>query len=431
MKWLAIALVGCSMALAPHASAELDASTVDAGSLADVDALRTRLDELGKRGTEEGIAAALADARKASPTKYWADDFDLLAALQATHPNPTADDVIAIEIEAIFSKLQAIATTPAITAMIDHAGIHRSQFRFDVARRVRTTGDRALPALILAKGGPVWENKKWAATQLEAMGKRVAGDAVQTKSDDVLVQVLTAFGTVHDRDALPVTLAFTSSERKVVREAARASVLAYDKDARPNLAEVYGNLVGHPPAADVPASKIAADLFALQDKQRLADLYAIVDLGLKAQAGGDNAGAVEQFDRALAREPSLDRKKEMVPAFVARGDSLAETDPMAARRAYEEALALDPDTPRKGQILGALALLDAEALQKRGIDDRASWERVLESDPGNAKANAAIERLNAAHADRSSRANEYEVGAAGALVLICALVMFGLRGRRA
>jgi tetratricopeptide (TPR) repeat protein len=216
-----------------------------------------------------------------------------------------------------------------------------------------------------------------------------------------------------------------------VREAARASVLSYDKDARPNLAEVYGNLVGHPVAADVPAAKIAVDLFALQDKQRLADLYAIVDLGLKEQASGDNAHAVEQFDRALAREPSLDRKKEMVPAFVARGDSLAETDPTAARRAYEEALALDPDTPRKGQIMGALALLDAEALEKRGIDDRASWERVLESDPGNAKANAAIERLNAAHADRSSRANEYEYGAAGALALICLLVLFGLRGKRA
>jgi len=226
-------------------------------------------------------------------------------------------------------------------------------------------------------------------------------------------------------------LAFTSSERKRVRDAARASVLAYDKDARPNRVEVYGNLMGHPPASDVPAPKIAGDLFALQDKQRLADLYAIVDLGLKAQSAGDNAGAVEQFDRALAREPSLDRKKEMVPAFVARGDALSDTDPAAARQAYEEALALDPETARKGQIMGALALLDAEALRKRGIDDRASWERVLDSDPGNAKANAELERLNAAHVDRANRANTYWYGAVGVLALVCLLVLFGLRTRRA
>ncbi len=424
MKWLAVAIVCCSIVLGRDARAQ------DAG-LADVTALVVALDDLSKRGTEDGIAAALSDARKANPSKYWADDFDLLAALIATHPSPADDAKVAIDIEAAFSALADIATTKAITAMIEHAGIHRSQFRFDVSRRVRETADRALPALILAKGGSSFENRKWASAQLEAMGKRVAPDAVQTKSEDVLVEVLTAFGTVRDRDALPVTLAFTSSERKRVREAARASVLAYGKDARPNLVEVYGNLLGHPPAADVPAGAIAAELFALADKQRLADLDAIVDLGLKEQSSGDNAGAVEQFDRALAREPSLDRKREMVPAFVARGDSLAETDPLAARQAYQEALALDPETARKGQIQGALALLDAEALRAKGIDDRASWEHVLDLDPGNAKANAELERLNAAHADRASRANQYTYAGAGILAVLCLLVLFGLRGKRA
>lgn len=425
MKWLATAIVCCCAIVLGR-----DARAQDAGP-AEVTALAAKLDDLSRRGTEAGIASALSDARKANPSKYWADDFDLLAALVSTHPGPTDDAKVAIDIESAFSALAGIATTPAIGAMIEHAGMHRSQFRFDVSRRVRGTGDRALPALILAKGGSSWENRKWATAQLEAMGKRVAPDAVQTKSDDVLVEVLTAFGTVRDRDALPVTLAFTSSERKRVREAARASVLAYDKDARPNLVEVYGNVVGHPPAPEVPAAKIAAELFALQDKQRLADLDAIVDLGLREQAAGDNTGAVQQFDRALAREPSLERKKEMVPAFVARGDSLAEADPLTARQAYEEALALDPGTARKGQIQGALALLDAEVLHAKGIDDSASWERVLELDPGNAKANAMLERLNAARADRASRANEYAYAGVGILIVLCLLVLFGLRGKPA
>lgn len=416
------------------ATVESTGNPDDLGALADADvpALRAKLDELGKRGSEEGISSALGAARKANPSKYWADDFDLMAALVAARPSPMTDDfAIAIDIEAIFAALERIASTPALTAMIEQSGIHRAQFRFDVARRVRATGDRALPALILAKGGSSPQLRGWAGAQLEAMGKRVPGDAVQTKSDDVLVEVLTAFGTVHDRDALPVTLAFTSSERKRIRDAARASVLTYDKDALPKLLEVYTSLAGHPPLGEVTAAKVAADLFALQDKQRMADLDALVDLGLQKQAAGDNAGAVEQFDRALAREPSLDRRKEMVPAFVARGDSLADSDPIAARQAYEEALTLDPETPRKGIVRGAIALLDAEALRAKGIDDRASWERVLESDPGNAKAREALERMDAAKTERQSRANEWAWGAAAALALICFLVLFGLRNRRA
>jgi len=119
------------------------------------------------------------------------------------------------------------------------------------------------------------------------------------------------------------------------------------------------------------------------------------------------------------------------PAFVARGDSLAEADPLTARQAYEEALALDPETARKGQIQGALALLDAEVLHAKGIDDSASWERVLELDPGNAKANAVLERLNAARADRASRANEYAYAGVGILIVLCLLVLFGLRGKPA
>lgn len=400
-------------------------------SSADVPSIAARLGELAKLGSDEGVLRSFNAVRAASGAKFWGDDFDMLGATLAARPSPMTDDFrFLAESEALLSALGRVDTTVAAQAMIDASGAHRGVLRFDVGRRVRKMGDRALPALIRARNAPSFELRKWAGTELEAMGKRVAGDAVQTKDDDVLIDVLTAFGETHDKDALAVVMAFTTSERKRIRDAARAAMLDYGEDALPKLREVYTNLAARPFDPARSAKDVASDVFALEDTQRSADLDALVDLGKRRLEEGDADGAIEQFEKALAREPALSRKKEMVPAFATRGAALEDSDPEAARAAYREALALDPDTPRKSQIEGALAYLDAKDLAARGIDEHAAYERVLSIDPGNAKARAALDAYAMRREAREAQARRYEYVAVGAFSALALAILLGLRNKK-
>ncbi|WP_336139508.1 HEAT repeat domain-containing protein, partial [Klebsiella pneumoniae] len=82
----------------------------------------------------------------------------------------------------------------------------------------------SIPALVETRKDSSSELRHWAYAQLEAMGKRIPGDAVQTKDNQVLADVLHAFGAIHDLDAVPVILSFVSSDRVQVRTAAREAL---------------------------------------------------------------------------------------------------------------------------------------------------------------------------------------------------------------
>src|SRR5580698_7932327 len=67
-------------------------------------------------------------------------------------------------------------------------------FRPEISRQLQKLGDRATAALILAAHDPARDVSRWATGELEVLGKKVPGDAVQTKNNDVLADVLEAYG---------------------------------------------------------------------------------------------------------------------------------------------------------------------------------------------------------------------------------------------
>ena len=74
---------------------------------------------------------------------------------------------------------------------------------------------------MLKSRAPAPAGNRWATSELELLGTRTPGDAVQTKSKEVLADVLTAYGTVRDADALSVVLSFVNADRRLVPAAAR------------------------------------------------------------------------------------------------------------------------------------------------------------------------------------------------------------------
>ncbi len=303
-----------------------------------------------------------------------------------------------------------------------------SAVRPEIAREIQRVGDLAIAPLILAAHDPSRDVSRWAQSELEAIGKKVPGDAVQTKSNQVLADVLEAYGATRDLDALSAVLSFVNSDRAPIREAARRATLAYDDVALVKLREAFVNLTGSPPPPVWTAAEVAGELFAKNDRLRLQDVYALWQAGLSAAAAGDYEEAVLAFEKVLARQPMLEQRAEMVPAFVALAQSKEDTDREAAAAYYRTALRLAPDGPRAGQVTSALDYLEAEDLLARGITDESLFRRASTADPGNARAHTELLRIEAERTRRELTTRRYEEGGGAVAILVTGLAL--LAGRR-
>jgi len=237
--------------------------------------------------------------------------------------------------------------------------------------------------------------------------------------------VLRAFAIVHDMDALPVVLSFVNSDRIQVRSAARESILAYGQDAVWKLREAYGNVTGKTPPEGTPAADIAKQLFAAYDRLRLQEVYGLLEEGLAKEKEGKIDDAVAAFDRVLARQPMIDRRGEMVPAFVAQALSLEESDPPRALATFRKAARLWPESPRQGQIAAEIAYLEGKELSARGIADAEPFRRALSLDPGHEKARAELRKIEERGEEKQARLRNWAAGAAVVIVALLGFILFG------
>jgi tetratricopeptide (TPR) repeat protein len=326
--------------------------------------------------------------------------------------------------------LSHTATPDAVAAFAEVALDAHGAFAPDVTRHLAALGERATAGLVLMSHVRAPFAEKWAKSELETLGTRTPGDAVQTKSKEVLADVLGAYGATHDADALSVVMSFVNADRRVVREAARGALTEYGDLAVPKLRESYGLLTGEPAPPDWPAGWLRKKLFEALDRIRLEDVDARVHAGLALADAGHFAEAVADFDDVLARQPDWDRKEELVPAYVFQAQAMMATDRKQAETLFEKALALDPAGPRAKQIESALALLEGEALEARGVTDEEPFRRALTLDPGNAAAGAALQRM-ADEAGARQKTWEHRFVFAGAgLAVLSALILFAGSGRR-
>jgi tetratricopeptide (TPR) repeat protein len=390
-----------------------------------IPAITKKLAELRKSSS-----AAVASAVKQSKDSKPGEGSDLCDAL-LLQAKGDAGTKAALLTAALVRALAHSGTTPAVRQLVKVAGDHNGAFRPEIARQLRALGDRSVPALIETRKDSSSELRHWAYNQLEAMGKRIPGDAVQTKDNQVLADVLHAYGAIHDLDAVPVILSFVSSDRVQVRTAAREALTSFGQDAVWKLREAYANLTGKPAPDAWPAADVAKELFAAYDRVRLQEVYGLLEEGLKKEKDGKLDEAVLAFDKVLARQPLLDRRVEMVPAYLGQASTLEESDPPAALAMLRKAARIAPEGPRITQIKAEIAYLEGKDLVARGIPDTEPFKRALALDPTHAKARAELTRLEASVDERQGRTRTVAAAAGVLLVAVIGILLFGGRRRRA
>jgi tetratricopeptide (TPR) repeat protein len=378
------------------------------------------------------VTALLARAHApAMPTTDAAPDTDRLDAVLDLSPDSGGPAYAETAITLCLVRALAHIATPASVAAFAPVALDaRGAFAPDVHRYLADLGERATAGLVLMSHSRAPAAEKWASAELEAFGKRTPGDAIQTKSKEVLADVLLAYGAVEDADALPVVMSFINADRRLVRDAARDSLAQYGELAMPKLRETYGLLVGEAPPPDWALPWLRKKLFEALDRIRLEDVDARVHAGLALAEEGRFADAVADFDDVLARQPDWDRKAELVPAYVFYAQSVVEPDPKHAKDLLDKALHLDPSGPRAPQIQSSLAVLEGQELARRGIVDEEPFRRALLLDPGNAAASRAILRMEDDERARKKAWDQRFLASGGVLALVSVLILFVGRGRR-
>jgi tetratricopeptide (TPR) repeat protein len=427
--------------LAPLTGADVAARTaaladLESPSAALVPAIAKKLGEL-RRGTRpEVVAAALAatrkragddDERPARKRKGNAAADWLDRALAAAAPDePAWRDLVSVL--ALERMLARIGTTPAVRELIAVYPTWGEVFRIDVQRLVQSIGERAVPALIDARRAPDAKLRVWAARQLDVMGKTVPGEAVQTADNQVLAEVLRAYGRTRDVDAVRVIVSFANSDRVQVRDAAREAVVMLGDAALWQLRDSYESLVGKKPPDEWGWERTAQELFAEYDRSRLAEVYVALDEGLAAQRAGKLEEMATAFDRVLARAPTFDRRAETVAGYQALAMQVEATDRPRALALLRKALRVDPSGPRAPAIAAELAFLEAESLAARGVVDPAAYKRALAIDPAHEGARAALDRLAQVEDDHAAAMRRWL--AAGSVGVAALLGAFFLLMRR-
>lgn len=448
---LALTASGEAQSAAPSTSApgepgltgaELDAMLIplSADGVDDRRAAATGLVSLGA-GATPAIAKKLADLRKtgdggtysavkAARERAGGGSFDLLEALVTQKPE--ASVTRALTTVCLVRALAHAGTTPAVRQLVLAASDAGGVLRPELGRQLKQLGDRAVAGLIEARRDPSPETRAWASNLLDGMAKRTPGDAVQTKDNQALSDILRAYASIKDLDALPVVLSFVNSDRVQVRSAAREATLAYGQDALWKLREAYAALSGEPAPDGITAADLAKKLFDAYDRFRLHAVYALIDKGLAAQKEGRLKDAISAFDDALALQPMLDRRAEVAPAYLAYGESLEDTDRPTALAYLRKALRVDETSAQSSHVRADIATLEGEDLVAHGIADTEPFETALALDPSNARARADLDRIHGQL--QASRTQTWRLVAAGAVLILAIagiVLVGGGRHRRA
>ncbi len=396
--------------------------------------------DLGPDATE-AVAKKLADLRKVPTNIFWmglkagrdagkaaGDNTDLLENLFRVDNSETPGFKPALTTVLLMHTLVHIGTTPAARLLIRVLPDHDNYLKPETAKQIQLMGERAIPALIEARKEPSGEIKRFSTAALEAMGKRTPGEAVQMKDNVLLADTLRAYALVHDNDAIAVILSFVNSDRVQVRTAAREALVPYGQDAVWKVREAYSNLTGKSAPDGWNAAETAKQLFAEYDRFRLQEVYALLEDGMKAQKDGKVDDAVAAFDKVLARQPMIDRRAEMVPAYLAKAEALEDKEPAVALGIYRKAARLDPEGPKAAHVGSAIATLEGKELLTRGIADIEPFERALKLDPDNKKARAELDRLEFDAETRQSRTRRIAAGLA--ILLMAVYGIFYLTGQK-
>jgi hypothetical protein len=395
-------------------------SATDSPSTTMLPGIARRLADLKRTANRDSMASVLARARKETIAeedrpKRGSDEAAKLydwfnRVMAAAAPQDEAWRDLA-KILGMSRMLSRMGSAPAVRELLAIYPGFGELLRVDVERQVKALGERAVAPLIELRRGENKNLRPWASKMLDVLGKTVPGEAVQTADNQVLADVLRAYGKTKDTDAARVIVSFANSDRAQVREAAREAVTMLAENGTWQLRESYENLVGKKAPEDWTWDKVASELFAAYDRSRLSEVFSLMDEGLAAYKSGKLEAMANAFDRVLARAPGFERRREMIAGYIELARSLKNSDRPRSMAILRKVVRLDPSGPRARAAESEIAYLEALDLASHGVVDESAYRRAVELDPSNSEAKDALSRIAATSDTRSSQVLRYSVAA--------------------
>lgn len=345
--------------------------------------------------------------------------YDLLAVTLAAPRTPELDQYI--ERIVLARGIAREPTAEAGRALLALAAAYDGVLRPEVGRLVRNqVKDYALPAIIEFRA-PSAAMRIFLRQLREALHRVTPGETVQLRDNALLAEVLRAYGSTRQSDAMQVVVSFVNNERAQVRDAARQSAEAYGALARNAMRDAYEVYEGHDPPAEWGWERVARELYAASDRRREAEVNRRLDQGLADARAGRHDEALAHFRFVLARMPAFARRGEMIEHLITHARVLEQRDAARAQAMWRLALWVNPDGPRAREIRGAILFIEAERALGRGVGDPELYRAVLRVDPNNARARAQIERVSHEELARG-RQRRRRLGALGILLLALGMI---------
>ena len=318
-------------------------------------------------------------------------DYDLLSLMVALPRAADAD--AAVERITLARALGRIPTADAGRALLALSAAFSGTFRQEVGRIIRgQLKDYVVPALIEARN-PSEMQRIFLRQIREALHRVTPGETVQQRDNALLAEIIRAYGTTRQGDAMKVVISFVNSDRAQVREAARWAVSQYGRDAIHSLRDAYEMYEGHDPDMLWNWERVARELYQANDRRRDAEVAQRLDQGVAAGRARDVDAMLGHFRFVLARHPTFERKREMVPILVDNARRLERSDAARAETLWRLALWVEPEGPSAQRIRGEILFLEAEQSLARGVADPALYRAVLGVDPSNARAREQLENV--------------------------------------
>lgn len=310
--------------------------------------------------------------------------------------------------------------------LLDEPGVWDQELKLARSR----VGLALLPALISARSHEESRVRAFAAAGVRALGMEDPQVALQIQDAHLRSEVIAAYTQPLDYAAMPLIVRLVTAEKLEVREAARAAVARFGKNAIWQLRELYAEVTGQDADKRWDADKTAAELYGAIDRPAIEEAQTLLARGSAHFVAGRLDAMQRDYDRLLAQFPHFAEREKLAPGYAALGEKLLADDKLEpARAAYQRALRLAPDAEDNDALRAQVAFIEAELALTAGVVDLDGYERALRYDPDHAGAAEAKDRLSGARAARERRQQRMlTLGAIGLLLGCCALLLRG-RGR--
>lgn len=386
-------------------------------------AIEQRLSERadGKLSAEKAKAALTAFRHAVGSTRA-DDDVDIAPGIVDVLAQDRSRTTVAMaETLLMLRALEAMASREAGLTMARILDLDEGAWRREMWRARRRAGQWLLPALIELRSHESRRIKRWAARGVRALGMEDPRRATTVEDHHVAAQVVRAYASPLDFQAMPVLVRLVQDDRVQVREAARWAVAQFGKNAIWQLRELYEELTGQQADHSWDHEQTARELYTVIDRERIERTSDSLAQGMQHFVAGQLDRMADAFGRVLAAHPEHPERTKMAPGYAALAQArMAAGDLEGADDALQRAMRLAARIEDRRAYEARLAVLRAERQLKAGLVDLAGFEQATQLDPTLSTARSRLDQLSG---DEKARAHSRRRWAASAALVALLLLL--------